>query len=180
MPLRLHPVLSDLDLPQAELWAARLDGELFQIGECFTPIDEIEQPAHRASVVHAGMSGRMIAEQLSAAWIWGAMPAAPAHHQLCVAMDARVGHEVPRSVTVREVVIDLHEVALVGGLRVTTPLRTVIDLARFSSTFTDLERHTVASLMQRFELGLDDCVVELNIRRNLPGKRRALERLSRC
>ena len=180
MPQRLHPVLSEVDLPQAELWAARLDGELFQIGACFTPIDEIEQPAHRASVVHAGLSGRLIAEQRSAAWVWGAFSVAPLHHQLCVAMDARVGHEVSRSVTVREVVIDAREVMTVGEFRVTAPLRTIIDLARFSPVFSGEDERTVRYLMSRFGVGFDACIDDLNARRNLPGKNRAHARLSRC
>lgn len=180
MPERLSSVLSGLDLPEAELWAARLDGELFQIGNCFTPIDEIEQPSHRASVVHFGMPQRLIAEQRSAGWIWGAYDLAPPHRQLCVGMDSRVGHELPRSVTVREVVIGPHEFTLVDGFRTTTPLRTIIDLARFSEVFDEADERSVSLLMRRYGVSFEDCIDGLNSRRNLPGKRRARARISRC
>ena len=180
MPQRLPSILSHRDLPTAELWAARLDGELFQIGNCFTPIDVIEQPSHRASVVHFGMSERLIAEQRSAAWIWGARDLAPTPRQLCTGMDSRIGHELPRSVTVREVVIEPHEFTAINGLRTTTPLRTIIDLARFSEVFDEDDQRSVSVLMRRYGVTLEHCIEGLNSRRNLPGKRRAHARISHC
>ena len=180
MTTRLPSVLSAADLPEAELWAARLDGELFRLGACFTPIDEIEAPVHRASVVHSGLAGRLIAEQMSAAWIWGAFEPAPRRRQLCVDLHWRIGHELPPSVWVREVVIDRSEIDTIGGFRVTTPLRTIIDIARFSEDFDPATSQCVASLMRMFDITLLSCAAELNNRRNLPGKRRAHARLSLC
>src|SRR5687767_11814124 len=90
MPARLASVLTSSDLPMAELAAARLDGELFRIDDCYSPIDEVEQPRHRARALGAVLRDRLIAEQRSAAWIWGALDAPPPRHELCVATGARV------------------------------------------------------------------------------------------
>jgi len=171
MTPRLPPVLSPLDLPMAELQAARLDGELFRVDSCFAVIDEIEQPRHRAAALHAGLSDRLIAEQLSAAWIWGAIDFPPAPHTLCAAVGARVGHAHPPWMTVREVVIDPLEITTIDGYFVTTPLRTAVDLARFAADFDP-------GILNR--LGVDplDCRAEIERRKNLPGKRRALQRLA--
>lgn len=173
---RLPPVLSELDLPLPELLAARLDGELFALDASFTPIDEIESIQHRIRAVHTGRPDRLIAEQHSAAWIWGAMPFPPSHHQLCVTLGARVQHRA--TAPIREVVIDDHEIVSVEGLLVTAPLRTAIDLARFSPAFGQLEETIVAFLMRHHGFGTADCLGELERRRNLPGKRRAVQRLS--
>lgn len=174
--MRLPSVLSAADLPAPELQAARLDGVLFALDRCFAPVDEVEQPWHRAAAVHAGLSERLIAEQLSAAWVWGALDAPPAHHQFSVATDARVSHTPARWMTVREVVIEADEIADVRGLLVTTPFRTLLDLVRFSDTFDLREVAVVRRLGQDLELAR----ATLSARRNLTNKKRALARLARC
>lgn len=174
--MRLPSVLTTLDLPLPELHAARLDGDLFGLDTGFAPVDEIETAQHRALVVHAGLPARVIAEQRSAAWIWGAGPA-PARHEVCVAIGARARIADPRSTVVREVVITAEEIVELDGLAVTSPLRTVLDLARFSTHFGDSERRTISALMADHAFDLADCRSELDRRRNLPLKRLAHERL---
>ena len=173
MTQRLPAVLTLVDLPLPELLAARLDGDLFALDDCFTPIDEIDQPRHRAAALHAGLSERLIAEQLSAAWIWGALDAPPARHQLCAATGARVGHAHPPWMDVREVVIHEHEIASIDGLLLTTPLRTAVDLARFSPCFE-------MSMVTRLGVTRTECLADLDRRRNLPGKKLARQRLLGC
>lgn len=180
MTQRLPSVLSPVDLPIAELLAARLDGELFRVGDGFSPVDEVEQPRHRARALRAGISDRLIAEQRSAAWIWGALPAAPNPHQFCVALDARVTHSSVAWVTVRDVVIEASECVVLDELPVTTPLRTAVDLARFSSTFDEVEVQAVVRLMRFGSFGLEECLEHMSRRRNLPNKREAARRLRRC
>lgn len=175
--MRLPPVLSERDLPTPELHAATLDGELFRLDRAFTPVDEVEAPRHRARAVHAGLSDRLIAEQHSAAWIWGAIGRPPARHQLCVAMDARVRLNAGRGATVREVVIEPGEIATLDGLQLTAPLRTAVDLARFSPRFGQLEESAAVWLMNRHGFGVQDCLDDLDRRRNLPRKRIAAQRL---
>lgn len=174
--MRLPAVLSTDDLPAAELCAARLDGELFAVGDGYCPVDEIEHPGHRAAALHRGQSDRLIAEQLSAAWVWGALDAPPSHVQFCVATGARVSHSPARWMTMREVVIDPEEIADLDGRLVTTPVRTVLDLVRFSATFGAAEVHVV----RRLGVALADVTRAIEGRRNLPNKKRAVARLALC
>lgn len=177
MTSRLLPVLSRTDLPEAELRAARLDGEVFAVGECFCPVDEVIGPAHRARSLAAVLPPRMIAEQHSAAWVLGATSVPPWRPELCTDADARTRPASLAMLTVREVVIDSSEFTWMGGMRVTTPLRTAIDLARFSAPFGAEEQEIVAKLAELGRFQLSDCIEAIESRRNLPRKRSALQRL---
>jgi hypothetical protein len=180
MPQRLPPVLSGLDLPLAELHAARLDGEVFRVDDCFSPIDEIAQPAHRARALVTGVRDRLIAEQRSAAWVWGALSEPPTVHQFCVVLGARVTPPGISWMTVREVVLDASELVTLEGLQVTTPLRTAVDLARFTVEFGPAEGTMVTGLMRVGRFGLAECLDDMDRRRNLPNKRRAARFLREC
>lgn len=176
---RLPSVLSTIDLPWAELLAARLDGDLYTVDECFAPVDEIEQPRHRAAALRSQCADRVIAEKRSAAWIWGALDRPPARHELCVAIGARVTAPAETWLTVREVVIAASELTTIGDMQLTTRLRTAVDILRFSPAFGPEEAQIVRCLMRDGGFGIQDCVADLTSRRNLPHKRRALDRLTR-
>jgi hypothetical protein len=174
---RLAPVLHVGDLPLAELHAARLDGELVALDEAFAPIDQADDALARARSLARACPPRLVAEQRTAAWIWGAIVDPPARHQLCSSASARARPPAPLRCIVREVVIDTDETVVLAGLRVTTPLRTVTDLARFSAAFGDEEARIVRALLATGALALDDCRAALERRRNLPAKRLAWQRL---
>ena len=175
---RLSPILTTRDLPLAELCAARLDGELAQLDALWCPVDEPQTSAARASAVSLQWPGRLIAERHTAAWIWGAQALPPATHELCSSLGARARPLQHWRVAVREVAIDADEYTWVAGLRVTTPLRTVVDIARSATRFDADERAVIRSLMAQGGVSLDDCRLALDRRRNLPGKRRAWSRIS--
>ncbi|CAN5261486.1 hypothetical protein BH09ACT1_BH09ACT1_20500 [soil metagenome] len=179
--MRLPEVLTPLELPLAELNAARLDGELFALDEGFVPVDQVEGRRHRALALTQFSAGRLIAEQRTAAWVYGASPSAPPQHQFCAPMGARV---TPRSgwmlrLKVREVVIDAADVIELSGLRITTPVRTVVDLVRIADVFGDADAALVRDLMSVTGVTFEDCRALMERRRNLPAKRRALDRLER-
>lgn len=170
---RLPCVLSPTDLPLPELLSARLDGELFAVGGCFSPVDEIEGSVHRALALTATSPKRVIAERGTAAWLWGALATAPVPHELCVPKGAR-RHVSGDWHRVREVVIRPHELTTVAGMPVTTPLRTALDLARWSRW---CDSRVLRSLALTGGFTLAECVAELGRTRNLPGRRRALARV---
>jgi len=174
---RLAPVLHSGDLPLAELCAARLDGELVGLDEAFTPIDAHHGPVERAWAAGRFWPQRLIAERVTAAWIWGATSDPPARHQLCASKDARARPAVPARSAVREVVIAPDEFALLGPVRVTTPLRTMVDLARFAEQFATAEGEAVRFLSRLGGVALADCRRALDRRRNLPAKKLAWSRL---
>ena len=151
MPLRLGTVLSPSDFPTPELTA-----------------------------LVAELPPRLIAEQHTAAWVWGVVADPPYLHEVCVDITARVRPTLDARLSVREVVVLHEDVAVVAGLTVTTPMRTAIDLTRFVEDWSDEEARIVRELLALGECDILDCARVMNRKRNLPGKRIALERLSGC
>jgi len=115
---------------------AGLDGEVFPLGACWCPIDQIDGPSLRAASLAPLVPARGIVERASAAWVYG-FAAEPREHELCVDVRARA-HVLPSTrVHIREVVCSEFDVQSLGGLRVTTPLRTVVDLALWNPALCD-------------------------------------------
>ncbi|MDO7882043.1 type IV toxin-antitoxin system AbiEi family antitoxin [Salinibacterium soli] len=172
---RLPAVLSTDDLPLAELSALRCDGVLVRVGSCYTPVDQPDGTGIRAIAAAHGMHERMIAERMTAAWIWGARDEAPTPHQFCTDLGARVSHQVRPWLELREVVLSPMDIAMVGDLAVTTPARTLADLARFQPEWGPLEQ----SIAERLSALADDpgAVREDLERTKLPHKNRAMARL---
>jgi hypothetical protein len=167
--MRLSPVLAEADLSSVELQAARLDGEVYDLAGAYCLIGELEAPAHRARAVLGGRSARLIAELRTAAWIWGAA-AEPARLEFAVTPVARARLSPAQHVAVREIVYEDGDVVDLDGFRITTPLRTILDLARFAEPF---DGATVTRLAEIAGLGLADCLAALASRSGIPAKHRA-------
>jgi hypothetical protein len=178
MTRRLPAVLSPDDFPPAELTGIVLDGDAYRLDSCVAPIDEIPEPVLRARALAAELMPRLIVEQHTAAWIWGALTTAPSVLEVCSDSTARVRPPLGTRLCVREVVIQHEDVANLGGITVTTPLRTAIDLARFVVEWSPADELAVAELMRFGGFTAIDCARVMNRRRNLPNKRVALMRLA--
>jgi hypothetical protein len=170
-------VLTERELPAAELAAARLDGELFLLDSCYCPVDQWETPELRAAVISARWPSRLIAEQRSAAWVLGALDLPPQRHELCAALGARSRPSETHEARIREVVIEPEELGRVGALCVTSPLRTILDLTRFRPEFGNDDREMVRRLLAIGGLSPEQCVAALDARRNLPNKKTAVGRI---
>lgn len=173
--MRLSPVLADADLSPAELQAARLDGEVYDLVGAYCLIGELESPAHRARAALGGRSRRLIAELGTAAWIWGAAPE-PSRLELAVTPDARARLAPAQHITVRELVFEPGDVVAVDGFAVTSPLRTILDLARFTDPF---DGETVARLAAIAGLTRETCLTDLAGRVGIPAKLQAQRNLWR-
>jgi hypothetical protein len=173
----LPSALDDAELPLPELMAARLDGELYPLADAHCPIDQPETPQVRLAAVLAGRPSRVIAELGTAAWVWGALLLPPPRPELCVDLNARARPQPTGQPSVREVVVSAGDLRVLGDRSVTSPLRTAVDLARVRAPFTADDAGAVLQLARIGRFGLADCETMMNRRRNLPGKRRALERL---
>ena len=138
----------------------------------------LEGPAHRAAAALGIRSPRVIAELGTASWIWGATPRLPPVREFCVGLDARARLRTDASVRVRELVLDAADLVALGPVRVTSPLRTAVDLARFREQFDDEQSAVVTALARLGGFGFAECRDLLERRRNLPLKRQALTRLS--
>jgi hypothetical protein len=157
--------------------AARLDGELYALGEVHCPIDVLVTPRLRLAGVLGVRAPRLIAELATAAWVWGATPVMPARWELCVDLGARARPQAEPGLLLREVVLHPGDAVVLGEARVTSPLRTAVDLVRARERLQLHEADAVAALARTGGFGLDDALAMLERRRNLPAKRRAAERL---
>jgi hypothetical protein len=165
---RLSPVLDADDLPPAELQAMRLDGELYALAGAWCPVDVLESAAVRASAVMAGRSPRLVAELRTAAWIWGVPGRLRRPLELCADLRARARLRPGADALIREVHLDEGDVVPLGGARVTSPLRTVLDLARSGRAEPVLLRRVI----EVTGLGADEVEERLRTSR-APGVRRA-------
>ncbi|WP_309713494.1 type IV toxin-antitoxin system AbiEi family antitoxin [Pseudolysinimonas sp.] len=171
--MRLSPVLADTDLSPVELQAARLDGEVYDLAGAYCLVGELEAPRHRARAVLGARSSRLIAELRTAAWIWGACEQ-PERLEFAVTPDARARLAPGHHIAVREIVYDLDDLATLDGCRATTPLRTILDLARYAQPF---DPSTVTRLAAIGGLHLADCLTSLARRSGIPSKDRARDNL---
>jgi hypothetical protein len=177
MSPRLAPVLSVLDLPLAELCSARLDGEVYEVDACYSPVDELASPWLRAAALAAQVPSRLIAERLTAAWVHGAVRTPPRVHEYCVDSVARCHPPALRHVRIREVVLHERDAVVLAGLRVTTPLRTLCDIVRTVSDFRPHHERACRGLLELPEVSLRGAREHLAAAGTLPDKRRALARL---
>lgn len=107
-----------------------LDGELVPLGEGFVPIDApVTALTRAAALAPLLLDDRVVVSDRSAAWVWGWGPA-PAAVQTCVSITARIPSPDRRRLRAREVVMDADERCPLGAVLITTPMRTLLDLAR--------------------------------------------------
>jgi hypothetical protein len=177
MSPRLASVLSVLDLPLAELCSARLDGEVYEVDACYSPVDELASPWLRAAALAAQVPSRLIAERSTAAWVHGAVRTPPRTHEYCVDTVARCHPPALRNVRIREVVLDERDTVVLAGLRVTTPLRTLCDIARTVADLTPRHESACLGLLALPGVTVAAAREHLADCGALPDKRRALARL---
>ncbi|MET1053401.1 MAG: type IV toxin-antitoxin system AbiEi family antitoxin [Mycetocola sp.] len=151
------PVLTADVLPRVELCAARLDGEVFAVDESWTCADEPDRPEIRAGALISALPRSSLVERLvvmgaSAAWLHGVIVTPPGRHEFCCLPTQRVNPKPSTRILVRELRLTPADECRIGGLRVTTPRRTALDLvARARPTALDLL--AVGELVARFGLG---------------------------
>lgn len=160
----------------------RLEGLLVNVyGPGFALLWEPVTPRHRAAAAYFSLPGhvrrKVVLGRMTAAWVYGC---APAPQKLSVLLDHR--HRTTSQGRYRLALI--HEVALgpldtvtIGGVPVSTPLRTALDVALHAP---DQEAAPVLrALAGASGLGcqLDAVRQAVEARPRLPGKSRALQRL---
>lgn len=170
-------------LSPAELSAARLDGHLVEIGEGYMPADAVETAAMRAAsllpLLRRGEAGEVAAAQLSAAWIHGAVDDPPARHVVQRAVTHRLRWSTGARTRYSDALLPRAEVQVIGGILVTTPARTLADLARAeTSCGTECAGVTEAVLRMSSAPGATrSAIISLAHAGAVPHKRAALARL---
>lgn len=178
MPRLIRQILDASDLPIAELCAARLDGEVYSVDECFAAVDEVHTRVVRALAVAAIAPNGAIAELATAIWIYGVSASPPKRHRFCRDVAKRARTPQSNRYIVRECIVRHGDVQQIAGLPVMTPLRTAVDLLRISPTFGADEARDLRQLLELDGLSLVDCRTSLTARPATGGTNRALDRLS--
>jgi len=161
---------ADDRLSRAELTAACLDGHLVELGDAYIPADAVETAALRAGALTRLLGDTLAATHLTAAWIHGGLPQPPARHTVQRGVAHRLHVTPDRHVVYRDVAVPAADLEVIGGVRVTTPVRTMIDLART----TDAAHARAAGLLGISHPGaVEPAIVRLE-RGTLPHKNVAL------
>ena len=164
---------ADERLSRAELTAACLDGHLVELGEAYMPADAVETTALRAGSLARILGDTLAATHISAAWIHGALHAPPARHTVQRAVRHRLHMVTDRQLVYRDLSVDSADLQVIGGVHVTSPVRTIMDLSRIDDgaptyaarLLADAEPDAAARAIARLEAG------------TLPHKRAAIARL---
>lgn len=124
---------ADERLSLAELTAACLDGILVPLGEGFMPADAAETAWMRGRSLAPLLGDRWGAVRASAAWVHGAVSAEPARHHVQRVSPTRQRALSDGRTVYHDVRLPLGDTVVVGGVPVSTPARTLVDLARADS-----------------------------------------------
>jgi len=160
----------------AELSAARVDGHLVEVGEGYMPADAVETAVMRAASLRPVLGDTLAAIELTAAWIHGMLAGPPLPHTVQRATRRRLHPIVDRRLRYRDVRLDPADALVRGGVRVSTPLRTLVDLSRRGDeAAAAAARRLVATGLAR----TDDAFAWFDRHRVLPHRRTALALLER-
>ncbi len=161
-------------LSEAELSAACLDGHLVGIGEGFVPADTVETDALRAASLRPLVGDKMAASHRSAAWVHGFADAAPARHDVQRICAHRLHEPVDRRFVYRDPRVPEHDLVTVGGIAVTTPGRTIADLARGLDSADD---RILAACARHEPAAIRAGLAWLRVAYRIPRSRIAIERI---
>lgn len=157
--LSVHPILfycpgDRLSLP--ELSAARLDGDVVEVGEGFMPCDTVEGVGARALSLSPLIPAGTAASGLSAAWVHGAGDAPPGVHHVTRISPSRPRISASSRVVHHERLLTADDVQSIGGVWVQTPLAAAVSLL-FSSARAPSDEAWLRALIQ-VSPGLADAV----------------------
>lgn len=176
MPASPFLYLVDDRLSATELSAARLDGHVVEVGDAFIPADAVETPGLRAGSLSATLGDTLAATHLTAAWVHGGLDEPPARHTVQRAVSRRLHHVFGPRLLYRDGCVDERDLQLRGGVRVTTPERTLADLCRTPDT----DHADAARRLSRAHPGLADAAIAWYATSGpVPYKRSALALLRR-
>jgi hypothetical protein len=166
------PFLYHVDdrLSLAELTAARLDGDVVELGDAYIPADAVETQALRAGSLAPMLGDTLAASHLTAAWVYGALPDPPARHTVQRAVTRRLNRAPNRRLVYRDLSINGADLERIGGVLVTARGRTLADLARVD----DDAYARAARLLADGDGGLVEEAVARLERGSLPHKRAAI------
>lgn len=117
-------------LSEAELRAARLDGDVVEVGEAFIPADAVETSDLRAGSLRPLVTEGLVVTHASAAWVHGAIAQPPIRHTVQRISATRLHHVLHTRLRYRDGRMPSAHATRIGGVAVTTVARTLADLVR--------------------------------------------------
>jgi len=117
-------------LSGAELCAARLDGDVVEIGEAYMPADAVETRELRAGSLRRIAGDQLAMTHESAAWVHGVLDQPPARHSVQRCVDTRINSVIDGRLRYRDPRLPRSDTDYISGVAVTTLTRTVVDLIR--------------------------------------------------
>jgi hypothetical protein len=160
----------------AERSVLRLDGECVPVGLSDVPVDvPVDRVVRAASLASAVGRHDLAVDLRTAAWVHGADPVLP--HPLTLAIDitrarrTKLVRPAPREVRFRP-----DDLERLGGVLVTTPLKTAFDLLRLG---LDADAETIAARLLRVA-GLSPPIAAAlaHLQPGCPHKQRGIDRLA--
>lgn len=176
--MRLPAALDHDQFPEAERSVLLLDGDCTPLGLTVVPIDEPHSPVVRAASLSSAVRRYdLVVELTAAAWVHGALPSLPRPVSLAVdrAAGTRTRTLVPPP---REVGFRRDDLQRLGGVLVTTPLKTAFDLLRLEATPSGRTEETARDLLRRAGLSPAEAAAMAREQTSCPNKRRGIERLA--
>ena len=175
-PAFLYVPGEKLSLP--ELSAARIDGHVVEMGDAYIPADLVETADVRASTIAPLVQPGTAASGPTAAWIHGAGDAPPGIHHVRRCVQRRLRPATSARLVFHDTVLPASDICTLGGIPVSTPVRTMLDLA------TMLHRDPrMRAWMDRLALACPgtpaDAATALRDRTRVPGSRAGLTALER-
>lgn len=192
-PQLLHPapargapqvILVDAPFTLNELQALRLRGSLREmLPGAYVSAAHPDNPVTRARVA-AAVAGEQLVPgralcKCTAAWVYGCAPmpreldiVVPRYHRPCA--------PTPRMVLrLSEGTMDEDQICTVGGIAVTSPLRTAMDIAFNSELRESLPVLAAINDSARLRCGYREMFEQINAQVRRPGRRRALGAITR-
>ena len=160
----------------AELTAARLDGDVVDVGDAWMPSDAVETTEIRAGSLRLLAPDALTVSLVSAAWVHGAVNDPPARLTLCRTGNARLHHVFDRRIVVHDRGVDRVDRRRYAGVWVTTPARTLADLARADDEHV---RGVTATLARLHPYAIPEALQWFAARGRMPHRRRATAQLER-
>lgn len=163
-------------LSQPELSAARLDGLVFEVDDAYMPADLPEDAAARAEAVSPLVAPGYAASGPTAAWIHGIGDRSPHRHHIQRISPQRQRVGPMRQVVVHESRLSPDDVHTINTMPVTTPLRTMTDLAISSARDAECAAWLRACATSWVDL-VRPALEHIAARPRMPGKRGAMAAL---
>ena len=143
----LYHLFPGTPLALAELWAARIDGDVVDVGEAFIPADAAETAWMRAMSLRTLLDQELAAVMRTAVWIYGGLAELPDEIEVQSAVTKRVRVPPHSRLQLRDTLLDPADIVRMGSVAVTSPARTLADIARAAAELPETYEAPLAGLL---------------------------------